>query len=394
MTTPNDSRRTRIFLVDDTQANLDVLQALLEPEGYLVSVAPNGEFALKFVGRVKPDLILLDVMMPDINGFEVCRRLKADPETRHIPIIFITAEDTTESVVSGFEAGGVDYIQKPFQGSEVLARVQTHLEIDRLKRELVEKNDALTRMNRQVREASDRKSRFLANIAHELRSPINAIMGFTRMVLRREGDRLSERQQRNLTTVTKSSDHMLHLINDLLDLSKIEAGRMDVNAERFELNDFIEACCEEVTPLVKAGVELVWPTGSVGDVETDRGRLRQILMNLLSNAAKFTESGSIRVGASRDADVVTIGVTDSGTGIPQDAQETIFEEFEQVGGSDPERKGTGLGLPIAKGFAELLGGSIDLTSVVGEGSTFTIRLPVLLSDTSDAGSVLSSRTGE
>ena len=117
MTNATDSRRTRIFLVDDTQANLDVLQALLEPEGYLVSVAPNGKFALKFVNRVKPDLILLDVMMPEINGFEVCRRLKANPETRDIPVIFITAEDATEAVLSGFEVGGVDYIQKPFQGS-------------------------------------------------------------------------------------------------------------------------------------------------------------------------------------------------------------------------------------------------------------------------------------
>ena len=159
-----DFRDARIFLVDDTQANLNLLQALLEPEGYLVSVAPNGEFALRIVGRVNPDLILLDVQMPGIDGFEVCRRLKEDPRTRDIPVIFITAEDTTESLVNGFEVGGVDYIKKPFQEREVLARVQTHLEMDRLKRELVSRNDELLQANRQIHQASERKSRFLANI--------------------------------------------------------------------------------------------------------------------------------------------------------------------------------------------------------------------------------------
>jgi signal transduction histidine kinase len=366
----------KILLVDDTATNLDVLCELLG--GSKLSVAPNGEVALRIADRVMPDLILLDVMMPGIDGFEVCRRLKQNEKTRGIPVIFITAEDMTESVVTGFEVGGVDYIKKPFQHEEVLVRVQTHLEIDRLTRELARKNTQLSQANRQIRQASDRKSSFLANMAHELRTPINAIKGFTGIVLKRGGDRLSDLQQDNLGKVTQSADTLLDLINDLLDLSKIEAGQMDINPDRFSVENLIAACCAEVTPLVKPDVKLDHQVApDLGQVHTDRGRVRQILINLLSNAVKYTESGAITVRAVKDDDALVLSVSDTGSGIPADALETIFEEFQQVKGTDPHHKGTGLGLSITKGFVELLGGSICVESEVGKGSTFTVRVPVV-----------------
>jgi signal transduction histidine kinase len=212
---------------------------------------------------------------------------------------------------------------------------------------------------------------------------MNAIIGFTRMVLRRGSEQLSERHKENLNKVTQSADHLLNLINSILDLSKIEAGRMDVEVSSFEVKGLIEACCANVTPLVKTGVLLRQEIPEdIGQAETDEGRLRQIVINLISNALKFTDSGQVTIEVSKsgtpDANaMLAIMVADTGSGIPEDALNDIFEEFQQVKGSDPHRKGTGLGLPITKGFAELLGGSIHVQSEVGKGSRFTVRVPVV-----------------
>ena len=245
---------------------------------------------------------------------------------------------------------------------------------------LSEANKALFGANREIQAQTERKSAFLARMSHDLRNPMNAIIGFTRMVLRRSGDALPDRQKENLERVIEAANRLLDLINELLDLSKIEAGRMDVNVETFDVKQLVEACCAEAGPLVaeKPDVALVCDVSEgVGEAETDKGRLRQILTNLLSNAIKFTDRGEIAVRVSRVDEQMVVAVSDTGSGIPADALETIFEEFQQVKGSDPQHKGTGLGLPICKGFAELLGGSIRVESQVGKGSTFTIRIPMI-----------------
>lgn len=369
----------KILLVDDTQANLDVLCELLEREGYAISMAPNGEVALRIVKRVKPDLILLDVMMPGLNGFEVCEHLKADEDTKNIPVIFITAETLTESVVSGFGVGGVDYILKPFREEEVLVRVDTHLQINHLSQALASNNDALRNANQEIQLATERKSRFLANITHELRTPMTAIIGFTEMALLREGDRLSERQRGNLEKVIASSRRLADMVNELLDLSKIEAGHIDVEISQVNLHDWVTECCDTVRPLLKPNVELIVDVAEdVGDIASDGKMLRQILMNLLGNAVKFTEAGHVRVqvGLDVDADGFVLSVSDTGPGIPADAIETIFDEFQQVPGTAPKHKGTGLGLSITKSLIQLLGGSIGVESEWGKGTTFVVHLPV------------------
>ena len=235
---------------------------------------------------------------------------------------------------------------------------------------------------REIQEQTERKSAFLANMSHELRTPMNAIIGFTRMVLRREKN-ISERNRENLDKVRVSADHLLNLINGILDLSKIESGQTDVTAEPFDVQNLIAGCCAAVEPLVEAkpGLKLEYTVSEdVGEANTDQGRLRQIVINLLSNGIKFTDQGEVAVrvwkdGQAGDGAGLGIAVSDTGTGIPADALESIFEEFQQVKGSDPQHKGTGLGLPITKGFAELLGGSIGVQSEVGKGSTFTVRIP-------------------
>jgi len=245
---------------------------------------------------------------------------------------------------------------------------------------LSDANKELFEANREIQEQTERKSAFLASMAHDLRTPMNAVMGFTNVVLRRGAERLSERHRDNLNKVIQASDHLLAMINDLMDLSKIEAGRMDVNPETFDVKALIATCCATVSPLVseKPDVKLEYGiSDDIGEANTDQARLRRMIINLLSNAIKFTDTGSVTINAARSGDQLAIAVTDTGKGIPADEIDTIFDEYRQVKGSDKEQKGTGLGLSITKKFAELMGGSIRVESVIGKGSTFTIRTPII-----------------
>ncbi|MDP6778411.1 MAG: response regulator, partial [Candidatus Latescibacteria bacterium] len=244
---------------------------------------------------------------------------------------------------------------------------------------LESQNRALEEANEEIQQANRMKSQFLANMSHELRTPMNSIIGFTRLVLRRGADALSARHRKNLEVVKLSADHLLYLINEILDLSKIEAGRLEVAARRFDVKTLIQSCCETVGPtLGKPGVELHDDVpDDIGEAHTDDSRLRQIVINLLSNAMKFTDEGEVRIVATREGDHLAVAVSDTGPGIPKDKLDTIFEAFQQIDGSTTRRHGgTGLGLSITKSLAELLGGTVEVESRVGEGSTFTVRIPV------------------
>ncbi len=252
-------------------------------------------------------------------------------------------------------------------------------------RRLQETNDALSSANRdlfaanrEIQQQTERKSAFLASMSHELRTPMNAIRGFTNLVLRRSGDVLPDRQKANLVKVTHASDHLLAMINDLLDLSKIEAGRMDVNVSSFDVSELVESCVSTVSPLVQESVDLRFEVADgVGEAQTDEARLRQMLINLTSNAIKFTHTGSVVVKASQADGQLALSVSDTGKGIPEDELSTIFDEYRQVKGQSEGEAlhGTGLGLSITRRFAELLGGSVEVESIIGEGSTFSIRIP-------------------
>jgi adenylate cyclase len=254
-------------------------------------------------------------------------------------------------------------------------RMLTYYDLTHLKRT----EEALQAAKEQAEQASTAKSEFLANMSHELRTPMNAIIGFTRLIMRRCKDILPERQYGNLEKILASANHLLGLINDVLDLSKIEAGRMELRPVEFALEPLVDQCLRTVEPMVRSGqvrlIKEIEPR--LPGLFSDQDKLRQILFNLLSNAAKFTEAGTIKLTARRSGDAVALAVADTGIGIPVDQLELVFEEFRQVDSSSTRQYGgTGLGLSISRRLAQLLGGDITLESAPGVGSTFTLTIPL------------------
>jgi signal transduction histidine kinase/CheY-like chemotaxis protein/HAMP domain-containing protein len=259
-------------------------------------------------------------------------------------------------------------------------------EVSRHAEQLEARVEARTReleeANKQLEEASRHKSEFLANMSHELRTPMNAIIGFTRLVMRRTKDVLPVKQHENLGKILVSADNLLALINDILDLSKIEAGRIDLYPSTFVLAPLVDECLRTVEPLMESeALELASDLAAgLPPLVTDQDKLKQILMNLLSNAVKFTEKGAVTVTARVDGEHITIAVADTGIGIPPEAQDMVFEEFRQADSSTTrEYGGTGLGLAISRHLARLLGGDITLESTLGKGSVFVLAIPLRLS---------------
>jgi two-component system, sensor histidine kinase and response regulator len=373
-----DLKNAKVLMVDDTPANIDLLHKILSTQGYKLSFATGGKKALNIISRTPPNLILLDVMMPDMDGFEVCRILKSQKETQDIPVIFMTALTDTVDKIKGFSLGAVDYITKPIQSEELLARVSTHLKLQAHVIELKKRNLESEQARFAAESANRAKSSFLANMSHELRTPLNAIIGYTDLVQEEASDLGYETIITDLTKIQTAAKQLLGIISDVLDITKIEADKMETNPSEFDVSHLIKDVITVIRPSLIDGKHFLKVNcpPEIGTFHTDAIKVQQILFNLLNNAVKFTKQGTITLTVNRSAQEMTFQVTDTGIGIPANKLSVIFQPFTQADSSHTrEFGGTGLGLTICKHYCDMMEGHIAVESEVGKGSKFTIRLP-------------------
>jgi signal transduction histidine kinase len=375
-------RDLSVLVVDDNAANLLTYEALLEDLHVDLVKAHSGREALRHAFHRDFAAILMDVQMPDMDGFEVATQLRRRERSREIPLLFVTAEFPDQShVARGYSLGAVDYLIKPVVPEILRAKLSVFIELDRRKRELIRTNAELRKARADAEEANSQKSRFLASMSHELRTPLNAIIGFTGTLLMKLSGPLTTDQERQLNTIQSSGTHLLALINDLLDLAKIEAGKVEIRREVVVGQQVLEEVATALRGLAQAkglALGIRSPSAELA-VRTDARVLTQILLNLANNAIKFTANGRIDLGLDRRRDdgrlVTEFSVADTGAGVKPEDQAKLFQAFQQVGITGVRRQeGTGLGLYLSQRLAALLGGHIELRSDPGQGSTFKLVL--------------------
>jgi signal transduction histidine kinase len=411
--------RVNILLVDDREENLVALEAILEPLGQNLVRARSGDEALRELLRRDFAVILLDVQMPGMSGFETAKYIKTRDRTRAVPIIFLTAINKEQAhVFRAYEVGAVDYIFKPFDADILRSKVAVFVDLwrqkEQLKRqeelirdvqrrelelehraalleseartttELAQLNKQLNERTRELERAMAARSRFYASMSHELRTPINAVLGYSTLLLDNIYGALTPQQREGLERTHRAAKHLLELVNDVLDLSKIEAGKIELAVQPVNFPGLIEDLFVTVRPLASEhGTELVLDVlGEPCRIDTDPRRVRQILLNLLSNAIKFAGRKPVRVEYRKhESGGVRIDVVDEGEGIPPEHIARIFDEFVQVAETHAQHHGTGLGLAISRRLAELLEGALDVESEVGKGSRFWVTLPASIQET-------------
>jgi two-component system sensor histidine kinase/response regulator len=434
-----------VLIVEDSPTQAERLRRLIQSAGYRVRVAGNGQRALNLIRERMPQLIVSDIVMPEMNGYDLCRALKADLALAAIPVILVTALNDAKDIIRGIESGADNFIRKPYSEEYLLNRigqvlqnlrlrqdagpeagigvylgeqkhfitasrqqmldllistyeqaVQVNAELQARERQVVElnirlshhaaeledQNREIAKKNLELAEASRMKSAFIANMSHELRTPLNAIIGFTGTLLMKLPGPLTADQDKQLTTIRTSARHLLSLINDLLDMAKIEAGKVTLSLAPVQCQSLLAETVESLRPLAeqkRLALTLEMPAESIV-ISSDRRALTQVVINLVNNAIKFTDQGSVKVALAQrvvdGAPVTEFSVADSGTGIRAEDQGKLFEAFSQLDSTSTRHvEGAGLGLYLCRNLANLMGGSLVFSSEFGSGSTFTLRLP-------------------
>jgi two-component system sensor histidine kinase/response regulator len=358
-----------ILVVDDIRQNIQVVGGILNENGYEVMPATSGSQALERIKTQMPDLILLDFMMPDVNGIDVCRQLKGNPETKKIPIIFLTASTEMEHLVQAFEAGAVDYVTKPFQAAELLARVRTHLELKKAR-------EALWNYSEKLRELNNEKNEFLGIVAHDLRSPLSNIISSANMA-RDEQDRAQVGELVDI--IQASAEHMLHLVENLMDVNAIEQGRMKIEIAPCELVELMRSVTTNYEAKARAKNQPLTVTQDAEQLVAmaDPHATLQVFDNLVSNAIKYSPHGKcIEVRLLRRDAKIRCEVQDQGPGLTAEDQKKIFGKFARLSARPTGgESSTGLGLSIVKKMVEAGGGKVWCESQPGAGATFIVELP-------------------
>ena len=433
-----------ILIVEDSPTQAERLRRLIQATGYCVRVATNGQLALAAIRERKPNLVLTDIVMPEMNGYDLCRAIKSDPTLRDIPVILVTSLNDPKDIIRGIECGADNFIRKPYAEDYLLNRighmlmnqklrkdtnveigialylgdqkhfinaerqqildllistyeqaVQVNAELQARERQVIELNMRLAHhageletINREIAlknlelaEASRMKSAFIANMSHELRTPLNAIIGFTGALLMKLPGPLTVDQDKQLNTIRSSARHLLSLINDILDVAKIEAGKITLAIEPVQCQALITEVADTLRPLAQQkglALEVALAEQPV-TLDTDRRALTQIMINLLNNAIKFTEHGTVRISLVQRLDggqlLTEMSVADSGAGIKEEDQSKLFQAFSQLDSTSTRHaEGAGLGLYLCQNLANVIGGALFFHSDYGSGSTFTLAL--------------------
>jgi two-component system sensor histidine kinase/response regulator len=359
-----------VLVVDDNQENLKVVSNILRSEGYKLALAMGGREALKILKEIKVDLILLDIMMPDMNGYEVCSRIKSNADWRMIPVIFLTAKNQMDDLIKSFEVGGVDYLTKPSHREELLVRVKTHLEL-KVSRE-------------KILEMIHNRDKLYSRIAHDIRSPLSGINQTLDAVNQGYIEVGSKDFSEIISDLSNTTKNTFNMLNSLLEWTREQIDdHVEFTMKPVNVHSLLSDCIslESMNSKIK-GVSIRQYTKQTDVAVCDEATIHSVFRNLLSNAIKFTSSGGmIEISSSKDNDELNIMIKDTGVGMSEETIGKIFEKGETVSTSGTNKEqGTGLGLFIVKDFIEKNRGQISVKSQPGKGTTFAVTLQTDIND--------------
>lgn len=371
-----------VLIVDDTEANIKLLSHVLREAGFSPIVAFNGTDAIELIKGRKPDLVLLDIMMPDMTGYEVCKAVNKEEELKSIPIIFLSALSETSDKVEGFEVGGVDYITKPYQKDEVLARIRTHLFLSKLQKERDERIEILRKTEVELREINSKKDQLVRIVSHDIKNPLTGIVGLANLI--KENPDLPKDEVSNmLSAMEQSGKKLMDMVEKVLDNENHSKSKDELKLTEGFLEDLVEKVISVNKPkAMLKGITLnLINKITVNKVKLEHTKIEIALNNLISNALKFTTSnGKVELFVSSTQQKILFRVQDSGIGIPENLVSNIFgSESYKKGtsklGTDGEI-GTGLGLDVVEKYVNIHNGKVWVESKEGVGTTFFIEIPI------------------
>lgn len=361
---------SKILLIDDSVQNLKLLGNMLREKNYQIALARDGKEGLKLAKKIFPDLILLDIMMPELDGYEVCKKLKEEDQTKEIPVIFLTAKTSNEDLVKGFQIGGVDYITKPFNKEELFMRIKTHLDLKKA-------HDKISSQAETLRELNATKDKMFSVISHDLRAPLGGIKSMLDLIYEDHSEK-KEIPKKSLDSLKNAADQTYNLLENLLYWSRSQRGSLVNNPELINIYDLVLENIELLRTMSKnKNIEIINNVDEDIYGYADRNMIKTVLRNLIINAIKFTgENGRVSLSSKENNGKVEVEVADNGIGIQESTLQKILnqKEYYTTFGTNRE-KGSGLGLNLCIDFIDRNNGKLYIDSEYGKGSTFTFTLP-------------------